>query len=47
MAEQIHRSQLRFMINRDFLNKLSDIATERNITMSALMDEILTEHFKT
>lgn len=47
MAEQHHRSQLRFMINRDFLNKLSDTATERKITMSDLLEEILTEHFKT
>ena len=47
MAEQHHRSQLRFMISRDFLNKLSDTATERNMTMSDLLDEILTEHFKT
>lgn len=46
MAEQIHRTQLRFMVNRDFLNRISATATERGITLSALMDEILTEHFK-
>jgi hypothetical protein len=45
MAEQIYRSQLRVMLNRKIIDRLSDEATAREITLSAYLDELLTKHF--
>ena len=45
MAETIHRSQLRITINRKLIDLLSEDATKKEMTLSAFVDELLSQHY--
>jgi hypothetical protein len=45
MADKIYRSQLRVMLNRKTIDRLSEEAEAREITLSQHLDEILKEYF--
>ena len=45
MAEQKHRAQLRITINRKLIDILSEEADKKEMTLSAFVDELLTQHY--
>lgn len=45
MAEQIHRTQLRITINRKLIDLLSEDAKKKEMTLSAFVDELLSQHY--